>query len=137
MLANFKLLLTNGHRNKMPGAQFKAVYVPSFGSQSSRCSQKDGQQTNEYLIELSSSRRRQDTLLTKKIKLTKCNSKPALSKKKRKDERRSMPPPRPVIERMTAARSQGEGERSQRRRSPSVGQRCNYTKITLSRILSE
>eukprot|EP00063_Salmo_salar_P079443 XP_014054278.1 PREDICTED: uncharacterized protein LOC106604297 isoform X3 [Salmo salar] len=105
----------------MPGAQFKAVYVPSFGSQSSRCSQKDGQQTNEYLIELSSSRRRQYKLSRKKIKLTKCNSKPALSKKKRKAERRSMPPPPPpVTERMTATRRQGGGERSQqqRRRSP-------------------
>ncbi|KAK6285203.1 hypothetical protein J4Q44_G00389710 [Coregonus suidteri] len=111
----------------MPGAQFKAVYVPSFGSQSSRCSQKDGQQTKKYLIELSCSQRRHDALSTKnKIKLTKC--KPALFKKKRKEERRSMPPRRPMIDRLTAVRSQGGGERSQhqKRGSPDVGQKSSF-----------
>ncbi|CAB1337728.1 unnamed protein product [Coregonus sp. 'balchen'] len=122
----------------MPGAQFKAVYVPSFGSQSSRCSQKDGQQTKKYLIELSCSQRRHDALSTKnKIKLTKC--KPALFKKKRKEERRSMPPRRPMIDRLTAVRSQGGGERSQHQKRGSPDQWAARQAVlrTIGRMLQE
>ncbi|KAL0973801.1 hypothetical protein UPYG_G00211320 [Umbra pygmaea] len=104
----------------MSGSQFKAVYVPCFGSQTPQ-NQRGGQQNKQYHIELSNFRGGLlDGSSTKKIKFTKCNSK--LTKSKKQSCERSMLP-----QRMAGDRSRGgEGSQQPRRGIPGVGERASF-----------
>ena len=122
----------------MPGAKFRAVYVPRFATRSCSSSQKSGrQQTDEYLIEFPSEQKKLGSLdlSTKKVKLTK-HTKPMITMKKVKEADISKPNKSPILEVKRKNQRLIHGGTSQSKLNQSNSRMSGNVNLPLRRSLS-